>query len=493
MARSFGGGFRFRRYAGRPGSETIELPVPPRITVLLQQGFAAANRPLVEVGRAVAAGEVIGRNDEDIATPVHASLGGTVVGIREVETGTGRVPAVDIETSPGRGWIPLGGHRADWQALAPDEIESLLYRGGVTALSPAGIPTRFRSSVVAPADVRDVIVHHVNAEPLGPSWSALLAGRRAGEFAAGLRILARVFEGARLHLAFDAGDAGLRTRLEQLFPRPGPVGLCPVQARYPQAADAMLMMVVLGREFPFGFPAASAGVVTLDFQAVLHAHDAVTRGKPVIERLVALAGPGFTRPVHALVRVGTPVAEVVAGRLDPRPARLVLDSALNGIDVPDAGFPVSRTTAAVLALREAAERVPFLFVRPGRRRDSWTRAFLAWYLPAGRTADTNQHGEERPCVQCGYCSRVCPVRIMPHLIVRSKRQGLSELQQRYGVFNCIDCNLCTFVCPSKIQLAAQLREIKERLVADGCDNSSCVVPKFDLRGIERYRGVRSVR
>jgi len=70
---------------------------------------------------------------------------------------------------------------------------------------------------------------------------------------------------------------------------------------------------------------------------------------------------------------------------------------------------------------------------------------------------------------------------------------IDESLVRYGAFNCIDCNLCTLVCPSKIPLAQAIRETKEKLMEVGCDNSSCVVPRFDLKGIEEYKGVKSIR
>jgi Na(+)-translocating NADH:ubiquinone oxidoreductase A subunit len=251
---------------------------------------------------------------------------------------------------------------------------------------------------------------------------------------------------------------------------------------------------VLGEPFPFGHSAINVGVVILDSQAVVQAYEAVTAGRPAVERILALSGPGFATPTHVRVRVGTRFEHVVAGRLKDVPVRLVRNSLLSGIEVQDRAVPVTRNDGQLVAALTGAERVPFAFARPGLNRDSWTRAFLARVLPLNKQADTNLHGDERPCINCGFCSRVCPVRIIPHLITRiARRVGVSERLVNYGVFNCIDCNLCTFVCPSKIPLAQQMKETKERLLEVGCDNSSCILPRFDLRGVEEYKGVKSIR
>lgn len=492
FAPTFGGGHRFRNFAGQPEERVLDVGLPQSALVPLQSGLGVPNEPLVKVGQAVVAGQVIGRNDAAVCSPVHAPVNGTVKGIETVNLRGRAVRCVALSTTPGVGWQALDGHSERWQSVESAKVEELLYLSGATALSPEGVPTRFRSSSIAPDSVTDVIVHHTNCEPFDLSAELLLAGRE-GEFAAGIAILSRVLAKARFHVALDARLGALGGRIERaLAELKFNAALKPVQARYPQSAPEMLVHVVLGREFPFGYPASSIGVITLDFPGVLAAFEAVTAGKPVIERLVAFGGPSASGSVHLRARVGTPLQILLGGRLGPD-ARVVLDSALAGHAADDLSVPLERTTSRVMALTESTRRAPLAWARPGLHRESWSRAFAAWYTDAQKTADTNLHGDERPCVQCGWCARVCPVRIIPSLIHRHLRVGVSEELVRYNVFNCIDCNLCTFVCPSKIPLAEHVMKAKSDLLAVGCDNSSCIVPKFDLRGVEEYKGVKSVR
>lgn len=66
---------------------------------------------------------------------------------------------------------------------------------------------------------------------------------------------------------------------------------------------------------------------------------------------------------------------------------------------------------------------------------------------------------------------------------------IDETLMNYDIFNCIECGLCSFVCPSKIPLLQHLREGHIKLTLQGCDRNQCILPYFDLKGIEEYRGV----
>ncbi len=127
----------------------------------------------------------------------------------------------------------------------------------------------------------------------------------------------------------------------------------------------------------------------------------------------------------------------------------------------------------------------FAFVRPGPRKDSYSRTFLSLLLGSEKITkrcETNLRGEERPCISCNYCVEVCPVSIMPHLLFRHvERDIIDEALLKYGIFDCIECNLCSYVCPSKITLGQWIKDGKAKLIDEGLP---CPQPKFALKGIE---------
>ena len=76
---------------------TVDMPVPAKVTMVMQQHIGAPCTPLVKVGDKVKWGQKIG-DGEGLCVPVHASVSGTVIAIEKRPHPTlGTVLAVVIE------------------------------------------------------------------------------------------------------------------------------------------------------------------------------------------------------------------------------------------------------------------------------------------------------------------------------------------------------------------------------------------------------------
>ena len=186
------------------------------------------------------------------------------------------------------------------------------------------------------------------------------------------------------------------------------------------------------------------------------------------------------------MRIGTPVAAIVSGKIDTGvEQRLVCDSLLTGKTVTDMNLPATRACEAIYAIPEARSIELFSFARPGINKDSYSNTFLARILPFKKNADTNVRGELRACLSCSYCTEVCPVGILPNLIHKYvDRNLITETLQELNIFKCIDCNLCTYVCPSKIGVAELIKKGKEMLRAEGISDDERIMSSFTLKGLQ---------
>jgi Na+-translocating ferredoxin:NAD+ oxidoreductase subunit C len=360
-----------------------------------------------------------------------------------------------------------------------------VYLSGASRTGGGGIPSRFNSSAIQPGQVEHILLQLVPAEVFNPDPFAVLDGRDLAAAADGLEILSKIMPGAALHLVGSRKQKSLLAQLRQHCRdnRLGQISLHTLPAKYPNHHEAVLVPAVLGQEYPHGYSAVNVGVLVLDLQALLHVRDAVVQGKPAIQRVVALAGGGFSRRPHLRVRIGTPLEQLLEPYLDKkRRQRIVGNSLLTGEVVNQGAVDPLLTT--LIALSEDVESPPLAFSRPGFRTDSYSRTFLANFVPFSKTVDTNLHGEHRPCIACTYCDSVCPVGILPQLLHRYvQREVIDENLVRLRIFDCIDCNLCTYVCTSKIPLAELMRQGKQKLEAEGLDPRPEKARNRALRGL----------
>ena len=483
------GGYRFARFTGQPQPDLVETEVAQVVTIGLAPAGTAPMQPQVEQGEAVNAGQIIARDDKTVGSPVLASVNGTV---QDILKGGESGPAVVIRSDGTDSWRPLAGYSAEWTNLSSDVLEKLIYLSGASGSVAGGIPTRFNSAVIQPEEVEHILLQVVPAEVFNPSITALLGGREVGQLAGGLAILAKIMPRAAVHLVGGKKQKSLLSQIRQACLQ---IGLDRVHhhtldSKYPNHREEILVPAVLGREFPHGYSAMNLGVVILDLQALLQLRDAVVAGRPAIDRVVALAGEGFSKRPHLRLRIGTPLERVLEQYLDRnREFRIVCNSILTGDALTDTARTVDGLMSTIIAVPEVEQGPPLPFARPGFRTDSYSRTFIANFVPFTKTVDTNIHGEHRPCIACTYCDDVCPVGILPHLLHRYVQRGvIDETILRYRIFDCIDCNLCTYVCTSKIPLARLMREGKDGLKAEGLDPRGRAVDRLQLKGVPAYAG-----
>ncbi|MCD6395514.1 MAG: 4Fe-4S dicluster domain-containing protein [Planctomycetes bacterium] len=484
--RAFPGGYRFKHFQGRPQDKLIKAAIPAMVTIPLMQGFGDEVAAVVGADDKVAAGQTIGRDDESISSPVHSSVNGKVVNIGKIDYLGNETTAITIESDGTEGWQSLEGCSAAWDNLSIEQIEKLVYLSGASGAGRDGIPTGFNSSIISPDEVENVIIHGVESEMFAVSSGLLLKDDNLSHFAEGTKILRKMLPHAAFSIALNSECKSLITDVSGALADNDWCDVRGLEPRYPADYDEVLVSAVLGREFPVGHLAANIGVIVLDIQAVLAVYDAVVAGKAVIERTIALAGPGFKENLHISARVGSPVQHIIDGMVkQDADLRFLRNSCLTGEALSDLSMPADRTCGAIIAVVEGNNREMFAFVRPGPRKDSYSRTFLSLLFGSEKITklcETNLRGEERPCISCNYCVEVCPVSLMPHLLFRHvEREIIDEKLLKYGIYDCIECNLCTYVCPSKITLGQWIKDGKAKLIDEGLP---CPQPKFALKGLE---------
>ncbi len=486
--KKFAKGYKFNNFEGQPEAKLIQQDIPSTVTIPLKQGFGDEVPPIVEIGQTVKTGQIIARDDESISNPVHSSINGKVAAIEKIDYMGQETTVIIIEFNGNDSFEPLHKASLRWKDMSADKIDELVYLSGAASSGDSGIPTKFNSSSITPDQVENVIIQGIASEIHNISLEILLKGKILSHFTIGLKILQKLMPKAKFHMVLDESQNRTISKALQLMSPGKNIDVVTVPRKYPLHRDEVLIPLLLGKKIPHGYSSANIGAIVLDIAAVLAVYDAVMEGKPIIEKTIALCGPGLKEHTHVNARIGTSLEDILNSRTYPeKDIRLVENSCLTGKTLSDMSLPISRTFSTIIALTEGTEREFLSFVRPGINKDSFSRVFLSSLFEGlspriKKGCDTNLHGEVRPCISCGFCEDVCPAKLIPHLLFHQVQNDvIDKLLINYKIFDCIDCNLCSYVCTSKIPLAKYIKDGKGKLIDEGL---TCPEPNFPLKGTQ---------
>lgn len=174
-------------------------------------------------------------------------------------------------------------------------------------------------------------------------------------------------------------------------------------------------------------------------------------GQYPVKRVVTITRSDDKKP-HVIARQGAPVRDL-AGTLDEN--TIITAGRFNGrIVEPDSHMGFFENTLNII--KDNHEPELFGFIQPGFSKPTVSRTFLSCLTKTPKYLDGNIHGEERACINCGYCTRICPVDLAPSFIYKALASDDIEDALSYGLLDCARCGLCSYVCPSKIELTRLL-------------------------------------
>ncbi len=432
------------------------------VTIPLKGGFGSSLTPTVDPGDQVDAGELIARDDDSLSTPIHSSVDGEVVEITDLEyqheekleTLDDKVPAVVIKAAPSQ---EITGDGVNWEKEEPENLRELLYLGGLTSFGETGIPTEFNSSYFSPDRVENILINGVRSAP----FIGHLV-KYQDEFSAykkGLRILTRCFPKAQLHFAMDEG----------IYEKLGSVGSSQRIKTYSMGEESylsrprMLARKILdSADLDEGGFLLEHGILGLDELVPLGAYRVIEKGVPFVRNRFSLTGPGAESSLYE-VPLGSSLDQVIGNEISTKGSYLdIMGGPLTGVKLEDLDKPVGKDLNFISRLDKPKDTDTLAWMQTGLTKNSYTNAFFSALVPGKKKkSDTGLHGEERPCVYCGYCSEVCPVDILPFQIYQTHSHDMVDEVNRLQPQRCVDCGLCSYVCPSKLPLSKTVRRAKE--------------------------------
>ncbi|MFA5287109.1 MAG: electron transport complex subunit RsxC [Candidatus Omnitrophota bacterium] len=400
------------------------LPLPRKVYIPLSQHLGQPCKPLVSVGDVVSLGQKIGSVDAHLYAPVHASIPGKVVSIEDYPHPVlGKFKTIVIE---GEGNLVSQGLKIrpenELDKFTPQDIRDIIFESGIVGMGGASFPTHIKFNPPKPVDT--LIVNGAECEPYLTADYRLMI-EKAEEIIMGVKLVARCLGVKKIYIAIEDNKPeaiAMFKSLNSIFE------IKVLKSIYPQGGEKQLIKSVLGKEVTRGKLPFDAGVVVYNVGTVFAIYEAAYLNKPLYERIVTVTGRCLENPKNLLVRIGTPIRELIdfCGPLKEEPAKIIIGGPMMGIAQYTDQVPVIKSTNGVLLFNKEEAK----------------------YL------------DEQYCIRCGACVRECPAGLMPCLINLASEKELWQDATKYGALDCIECGICNYVCPANRILVQSIKRAK---------------------------------
>ena len=412
---------------------------PSTVTILSEQSFGGKCRLLVQPGDTVEEGQLIGEPEAFMAAPLHASVSGTVLDVREVVNQGRKLLACVIqrEKECAESSASYRTAAADIREISREEILAGIRDGGLTGMGGAGFPAHKKYET--DKDIDTLLINGAECEPyltcdyrlMLEEGYALVNGARLLLKASGAERACICLEDNKpqaaenlSHILEEARNQGIMESGEQVEIKIFPT-------KYPEGGERQLIQAVTGREVPMGGLPADVGVIVSNVGTAKAAADMILGHMPLTRRIVTVTG-WVKNPGNYRVPIGTSAKELVelAGGVTVPQNRVIAGGPMT---VPCVAsdwngeeelFYITKNTSGILVLPDSA-----------------------W--------------EEQPCIRCGGCENACPAGLVPWQIDFAFQQEDYELCEKLYASECIACGCCSYICPAKRELTVRTRMARD--------------------------------
>ena len=392
---------------------TIHRPSPPSaVTIPLKQfsGFEAV--PCVEEGKRVLAGQVIALPKQISDVSIHASISGK---ISRIFTGRhpffGKSKLLEIISDGLDEKIPhFGKERTGWEKLTREELLKIFQDSGLVDMTLSAQPLHRKVD----QKVSALILNACESQPYLAADYCLMMSHPV-EILKGAEILRKVLGIQTFVLVTeeDKREAAELMKSKIYFLKWEHADVVMLSQGYPDDEEVLAKRL------------QKSSAVTVDVATAYAVYEAVVLQKPLMERVVTVAGECVVEPKNVWVRLGADLQTVFkyCKGLMREPRKVILGGPLSGAAQAKLDMPITAGAGGLLAL-------PKEIAKPE---------------------------EADPCIRCGKCIEACPVGISPAMISLAAENDLFKIAQDYGVGLCIECGSCSYVCPAKRPMTELMR------------------------------------
>lgn len=409
------------------------LPLPAEMTIMLGQHLGAPAIALVKKGDSVKVGQLIAQAQGFISAVIHSPVSGTVTKVDDAIDASGyRKQAIVIKVE-GDEWMESIDRSAELVTDCNDDAKTIVKKiqdAGVVGLGGATFPTHIKLSPPPGKTAEVLIINGVECEPYLTADHQLMLEKGA-EIMVGIEILKKALNVKRAIVGIENNKPDAIDLMRKLSHKYPGTEVCALKVQYPQGGEKQLIKATIGREVPSGKLPIEVGAVVQNVGTAFAVYEAVQKNKPLLERVVTVTGKSVQNPSNFLVRIGTPVKQLIeaAGGLPEDTGKIIGGGPMMGKALVNTDIPVTKGSSGILVINgnESARR------------------------------------PMQNCIRCAKCVDACPMGLSPYLLMVLGEKGLHEKAEAESIMDCIECGSCSYTCPANRPLLDYIRLEKSKV------------------------------
>lgn len=408
------------------------LPLFFHYHIPLQQHIGAPAEPEVEVGDRVLKGQLIASARGMISANIHAPTSGTIsaIGPYIAPHASGlQGRTITLEADGKDEWAELAPP-LDWKEAKPVEISKRVRECGVVGMGGATFPSAVKLNLGGRYELDTLVLNGSECEPYLTCDDRLMQ-EQADEVIEGILIMAKSLGVGKAFIGIEKNKPeAIKKMTEAAKDYPG-IKVVALPTRYPMGSEKHLVQTLTGKETPARGLTADIGVVVHNVATAKAVFDAVTKGMPLIERIVTVSGRAIKTPRNLKVLVGTVIEDLIefCGGYTETPQQILSGGPMMGQPIRSTSIPLVKGANGVLALN----------------------------------AEDIKQDDQMPCIRCASCVAACPCGLVPLDMSAHIRADDLDGAVKLGLQDCISCGSCSYTCPSRIPLVHTFNYAKGKL------------------------------
>ena len=410
--------------------EIENFSAPKTMIYPVQQHIGKPANVVVNVGDDLKIGQLIAGADGYVSANIHASVSGKVTAIKPCLHPNGNmINSIIVENDFKEEYIKNFNDQKDVDKLTAEEIVNMVKDAGIVGMGGATFPTHVKLAPKSQIDT--VVINGAECEPYITSDHRVML-EHPKCILTGIKAVMKAVGAQNTFVGIESNKPDAIAKLTEIFGECENINVVPVLAKYPQGSEKQMINAITGRQVPSGGLPSDVGVVVLNIDTVWAIADVINKGLPLIYRIVTLSGGAVKQPKNYLVRLGTPVKDIIetAGGFSQEPAKIILGGPMMGNAVYSTDVPIIKGTGAIIALTEKEIKST----------------------------------EPTVCIRCAKCVDACPMHLQPLMLRAYSIKNDYEKLKKFHILDCMECGACAYICPGRQNPVQYIRNAKPKVM-----------------------------